>query len=221
MQIDMDPHVCMHAYIEREIPTTAAVVPPHGDGSSCRRRSARCSSWFLRNCAAPHEDPRAHAPSANALRGREARRNEEELPKEHLEAPFLGDAAQRVALPGRHGCPLAPKAKKLGCWRPARRAHSMRYMLNESCNHALSDNEHTTSRHAAIHQSSKCSSKPQSIHRSINPAPSLNQCLHATPPAIPRSRQACNTLDIQPRRAQSFVGVLSHLSHPFSHMFSL
>ena len=62
----------------------------------------------------PHEDPRAHALSANALRWWEARRNEEELPKEHLEAPFLGDAAQRVALPGRHGCPLAPKTQNFG-----------------------------------------------------------------------------------------------------------
>ena len=68
----------------------------------------------LEELRGPHEDPRAHAPSANALRGREARRNEEELPKELLEAPFLGDAAQRVALPGRHGCPLAPKTKNLG-----------------------------------------------------------------------------------------------------------
>ena len=65
----------------------------------------------LEELRGPHEDPRAHAPSANALRGREARRNEEELPKELLEAPFLGDAAQRVALPGRHGCPLAPQNK--------------------------------------------------------------------------------------------------------------
>ena len=61
----------------------------------------------------PHEDPRAQALSANALRGREGR-NEEELPKELLEALALGDAAQRVALPGKHGCPLARKTQNLG-----------------------------------------------------------------------------------------------------------
>ena len=61
---------------------------------------------MLRNCTAP---TKTRAPTRSA-----PRRNEEELPKELLEAPFLGDAAQRVALPGRHGCPLAPKTKNLG-----------------------------------------------------------------------------------------------------------
>ena len=62
----------------------------------------------------PHEDPRAQARSANALRWWEARRNEEELPKELLDAPFLSDTAQGLPLPGRHGCPLAPETQNFG-----------------------------------------------------------------------------------------------------------